>query len=61
MTVYLKINALVPSERDKPCCHKCVRWNGRIPCTGRVLCSMCGTSWSNMTAAQQAQQEARDA
>ena len=61
MTTYLKINALVPSERSKPCLHEYFGWTGRIPSTGRVLCPMCGTSWRTMLDAQQAQYQMRTA
>lgn len=39
-----KIYALFPSEREKDCTHQgTVSWTGRIPCTGRLRCWMCGT------------------
>ena len=38
---YKKIYALIPSEREKPCIHSW-RWNGKMPCTGRQECYMCG-------------------
>ena len=59
MAIYLKINALIPSERSKPCPHEYFGWTGRIPSTGRVRCPMCGTSWNSMIAAEQAQQQMR--
>ena len=41
--VYLKKNALYPSERIKVCDHKgLMQWSGAIPCTGVRRCRMCG-------------------
>lgn len=38
-----KIHALIPSERDKDCTHELgFSWSGKVPCTGRKLCYMCG-------------------
>ena len=38
----LKKYALVPEEREKECPHEHGHWNGRIPCTGKYVCGMCG-------------------
>ncbi len=37
-----KIFALVPSEREKECDHRQAAYSGRIPCTGPIICAMCG-------------------
>lgn len=47
----LKVNAIVSSERSKPCLHTCFSWTGRMPGTGLVRCPMCGTSWIDLEAA----------
>lgn len=39
----LKVNALVPSERTKECTQHHMAWSGRMPCTGVLRCTMCGT------------------
>jgi hypothetical protein len=39
---WLKVNALVPSERKKECLHSAgYRWTGTMPCTGVLKCYMC--------------------
>ena len=45
-----KINALVPSEREKECDHKGFgAWSRKMPCTGKYRCVMCGTELSSYT------------
>lgn len=42
-----KIFALNPVEREKECDHVHKYWTGRVPCTGRWICSMCGTDFTH--------------
>jgi hypothetical protein len=38
---WLKVNALVPSEREKECINHHYYWTGSMPCTGVKRCYMC--------------------
>lgn len=58
MTQPAKIFCLVPSERSQPCPHKQFAWTGRVPCTGRVRCPLCGTAWIDITTAEAARAKA---
>ena len=40
--------ALVPDERAKECTEHQFRYTGRIPCTGQIVCSMCGAVGANV-------------
>lgn len=45
-----KIYALFPEERLKECDHPGgFAWSGKIPCTGRQLCHLCGTEGDCVT------------
>jgi hypothetical protein len=37
-----KVLALDPRVREEVCDHAHVRWSGRMPCTGVLICTMCG-------------------
>ena len=39
--------ALIPAERKKPCTHTMRAYRGRVPCTGPVVCLMCGQYMGN--------------
>ena len=40
-----KINALISSDRDKDCTHEMgFRYMGSVPCTGPLVCIMCGAT-----------------
>jgi hypothetical protein len=52
-----KKNALVPDVREQVCLHDHVRWNGRIPMTGLLVCSMCGSSFANESEVERARQK----
>lgn len=54
--------ALVPSERERICVHHHVHYRGEVPCTGPLVCSMCGTlfhSQEEVTAARETARRAR--
>lgn len=34
--------ALYPEARSEVCHHMHFAWSGNVPCTGRLLCVMCG-------------------
>lgn len=36
--------ALVPSESEKVCTKHAWSYSGAMPCTGPILCTMCGTT-----------------
>jgi hypothetical protein len=38
-----KSHALIPSEREKECPHNHAAYSGRVPNTGPIVCSMCGS------------------
>ena len=40
-----------------PCKHSHVHYRGAIPCTGPIICSMCGTLWDTMEEAKATQKE----
>jgi hypothetical protein len=42
----LCVNALLPAHRNEPCVTHAVHFKGRMPCTGPLVCSMCGTEWN---------------
>ena len=52
-----KTLAMYPSERDKVCDHQHVHYRGSFPCTGPVICSMCGQLWDTMEQAKQGRKE----
>jgi hypothetical protein len=37
-----KRRALFPDVREEVCRHQHFFWTGSMPCTGRLICSMCG-------------------
>ena len=45
--------ALSPSERNKICFHVPLHYTGKMPCTGPVMCSMCGTIWNTIEEAKE--------
>ncbi len=34
--------ALFPEEREKECTQHLASWTGKMPCTGRYMCHLCG-------------------
>lgn len=43
-----KAYALIPSEREKECVHPLeFAYKGKIPCTGKQICHLCGTEKRN--------------
>lgn len=44
-----KANALIPSERLKECEPHHWAYSGRMPCTGLIKCSMCGSTKPTQT------------
>lgn len=57
MAIYgirLKKNAAFSEERTKICAHEHVRYRGAIPCTGPIICTMCGYLWETMEEAKTA-------
>ena len=38
-----KVNALLRSERDNECVNHHFAYNGKMPCTGLLKCTMCNT------------------
>lgn len=39
-----QVNAAFPGARDEWCEHQSVAYHGKIPCTGRYACLMCGAT-----------------
>lgn len=50
-----KIHALIPSERAKFCDHQGASYGGGIPCTGPIVCHMCGGKWNSFNDLMQEQ------
>ena len=41
-----KIYALIAEVREQECDHLMLHWTGQIPCTGQLVCYMCGTDFT---------------
>jgi len=44
-----KINACCNEIRDMECNHEFLRYSGKIPCTGYLICDMCLTKFHPVT------------
>ena len=53
-----KVHALLPSERERICSHTSIRYSGKTPGTGVILCDMCHSTWQTMEDADKARKEA---
>lgn len=53
-----KVGALCPEIRDEVCDHRHVYYQGQIPCTGDLTCSMCGMKFASKEHVERERKEA---